>query len=175
MDTPQVTGKMRLGVCVMKNKLDSMTLLLKQLEDEYEITCIGQEQLLNDPVESWPSCDALISFHSKGFPLQKAQAYARLHRPVCFNDLERAELLLDRRRMYETLTDFGLPTPTYAIHDHTDPSSAEDLVIHEDCVEIKGVRIHKPFVEKPVNADDHCIHIYYRAPRPCYRMPSRLT
>ena len=153
--------KMRLGVCVMKKKLDSMAPLLEQLENDYSILPFDEAVIFHSPVESWPVCDALISFHSKGFPLEKAQAYARLRRPVCFNDLERAEILLDRRSVYRTLTEYGLPTPTYAIHDHADAACAADLTIHEDYIEVKGVRINKPFVEKPVNADDHRIHIYY--------------
>ena len=30
-----------------------------------------------------------------------------------------------------------------------------------DYVEMHGVRIHKPFVEKPVSGDNHNINIYY--------------
>jgi hypothetical protein len=32
---------------------------------------------------------------------------------------------------------------------------------HDDHIEVNGVVIHKPFVEKPVDADDHNIAIYY--------------
>lgn len=32
---------------------------------------------------------------------------------------------------------------------------------YDDHIEVNGVIIHKPFVEKPVNADDHNIAIYY--------------
>ena len=31
----------------------------------------------------------------------------------------------------------------------------------DDHVEVGGVSFNKPFVEKPVNADDHNIRIYY--------------
>lgn len=40
-----------------------------------------------DPVENWPICDCLISFHSKGFPLEKAIQYAQLRKPYVINNL----------------------------------------------------------------------------------------
>lgn len=42
---------------------------------------------LQDPVENWPICDCLISFHSKGFPLEKAIQYAQLRKPYIINNL----------------------------------------------------------------------------------------
>lgn len=38
----------------------------------------------------------LLSYHSKGFPLEKATAYAKLRLPYVINDLERQYDLLDR-------------------------------------------------------------------------------
>lgn len=35
------------------------------------------------------------------------------------------------------------------------------LLLQEDYVELDGVRIDKPFVEKPASGEDHNIHIYY--------------
>lgn len=36
-----------------------------------------------------------------------------------------------------------------------------DLIESDDHVEVNGVVFNKPFVEKPVNAEDHNIRIYY--------------
>jgi len=33
--------------------------------------------------------------------------------------------------------------------------------LQEDYVELDGVRIDKPFVEKPASGEDHNVHIYY--------------
>ncbi|KAG6610030.1 Inositol hexakisphosphate and diphosphoinositol-pentakisphosphate Kinase [Phytophthora cinnamomi] len=37
----------------------------------------------------------------------------------------------------------------------------EELVEHDNYVEINGVRVNKPFVEKPADAEDHNVYIYY--------------
>lgn len=42
---------------------------------------------LQTPVEEWPICDCLISFHSKGFPLDKAIQYEKLRKPYVINNL----------------------------------------------------------------------------------------
>lgn len=42
-----------------------------------------------------------------------------------------------------------------------DGDNESELIEHDDHIEINGVVIHKPFVEKPVDADDHNIAIYY--------------
>lgn len=38
-----------------------------------------------------------------------------------------------------------------------------DVILHEidDVLEINGRVFHKPFVEKPISAEDHHIHIYF--------------
>ena len=35
------------------------------------------------------------------------------------------------------------------------------LIEHDDHVEVNGVVFNKPFVEKPVSAEDHNIYMYY--------------
>jgi hypothetical protein len=40
-------------------------------------------------------------------------------------------------------------------------SSSAHVEEYDDHIEINGVSIHKPFVEKPIDADDHNIAIYY--------------
>ena len=37
----------------------------------------------------------------------------------------------------------------------------QTLEEYDDYIVVNGVKIEKPFVEKPVDSDDHNIHIYY--------------
>lgn len=45
-----------------------------------QIVIFGDHVILNEPIEKWPLCDALIAFYSTGFPLAKAQQYAALRK-----------------------------------------------------------------------------------------------
>ena len=58
------------------------------------------ELILNEPIEDWPIVDCLISFYSKGFPLEKAIKYAELRNPFLLNDLQMQYLLMDRYVVY---------------------------------------------------------------------------
>lgn len=105
-----------------------MTQILERLcKFEYiTVVIMGEDVILNEPVENWPSCDCLISFHSKGkkpvaglglletwarelpltlpllpacisgFPLDKAVAYAKLCKPFLINDLDMQYYIQDR-------------------------------------------------------------------------------
>jgi inositol hexakisphosphate/diphosphoinositol-pentakisphosphate kinase len=61
------------------------------------------QAIVDEPVEAWPLCDVMLSWHSEGFPLKKAQAYVELRRPFLINDVHMQDVLLDRRRVYKTL------------------------------------------------------------------------
>ncbi|WVZ13592.1 hypothetical protein V8G54_011158 [Vigna mungo] len=57
---------------------------------------------------------------------------------------------------------FGIPVPRYALVIREVPYQQLDYFIEEeDFVEVHGMRFFKPFVEKPVDADNHSIMIYY--------------
>lgn len=111
------TGKQVVaGICAMAKKSNSkpMREILARLDEfDYIKTIIFPEEtilkvtnslsfimmsffqltsfvwFLQEPVDKWPVCDCLISFHSKGFPLDKAVAYAELVRPFTVNNLRK--------------------------------------------------------------------------------------
>ncbi|XP_075884994.1 inositol hexakisphosphate and diphosphoinositol-pentakisphosphate kinase 1 isoform X2 [Nelusetta ayraudi] len=154
------------GICAMtkKSKSKPMTQILERLcrFDYIEVVVFPEEVILEEPVEKWPLCDCLISFHSKGFPLDKAVEYAKLRNPLLINDLNMQYFIQDRREVYRILQEEGIELPRYAVLNR-DPDHPEEcnLVEAEDHVEVNGEVFHKPFVEKPVCAEDHNVYIYY--------------
>ncbi|XP_033034877.1 inositol hexakisphosphate and diphosphoinositol-pentakisphosphate kinase 2 isoform X2 [Trachypithecus francoisi] len=154
------------GICSMakKSKSKPMKEILERISLFKYITVVvfEEEVILNEPVENWPLCDCLISFHSKGFPLDKAVAYAKLRNPFVINDLNMQYLIQDRREVYSILQAEGILLPRYAILNR-DPNNPKEcnLIEGEDHVEVNGEIFQKPFVEKPVSAEDHNVYIYY--------------
>ncbi|XP_044301685.1 inositol hexakisphosphate and diphosphoinositol-pentakisphosphate kinase 2 isoform X1 [Varanus komodoensis] len=154
------------GICSMakKSKSKPMNEILERLSMFKYITVVIFEEdvILNEPVENWPLCDCLISFHSKGFPLDKAVAYSKLRNPFVINDLNMQYHIQDRREVYRILEAEGILLPRYAVLNR-DPNNPQEcnLIEGEDHVEVNGEVFQKPFVEKPVSAEDHNVYIYY--------------
>jgi len=184
------TDRIRLGVCAMDKKARSkpMAEILSRLDESlFTVVFFGDDMILNQPVEHWPICDVLIAFFSKGYPLPKAKEYVELRKPLILNDLDTQELMQDRRRVYDLLEASGIDVPRhvylsrdgYVSTGTGDGDGSRDLQVaeYDDHIEVNGVTIHKPFVEKPVNAEgkkrrvlspcakisypDHNICIYY--------------
>lgn len=70
---------------------------------EFDIIKFGDDTILNTPVEDWPVVQCLLSWHSGGFPLNKAQKYVNLRKPYLINDVFSQDILLDRRKVYRRL------------------------------------------------------------------------
>ncbi|XP_059094246.1 inositol hexakisphosphate and diphosphoinositol-pentakisphosphate kinase-like isoform X3 [Tigriopus californicus] len=166
-DDSQNKGKqVVVGICAMEKKSLSkpMREILTRLEEfEYITTLIFPENvILYEVVEKWPLCDCLIAFHSKGFPLVKAIRYANLRKPYIINNLEMQFDIQDRRSVYNILAKEGIEIPRHAILDRNSPDPDESSLLEfDDHVEVNGVVFNKPFVEKPISAEDHNIFMYY--------------
>lgn len=187
MDRP-----VRLGVAAMDRKARSkpMQNILNRIQStgRIEVITFGDKLILDEDVENWPIVDVLISFFSTGFPLEKAIRYVEMRRPQCVNDLSMQTVLWDRRTVLGVLAAAGTPIP-FSVNANRDggPSLAPDVVsdIRErlgidfaqrlptsrvemrdpDCLVVDGVEVHKPFVEKPVDGEDHNVHIYFSSAR----------
>lgn len=104
-----------------------------------------------------------------GYPLEKAKEYANLRKPVILNDLEMQDVMKDRRKVYDLLEESGIDVPRhvymsrdgYTSNGNGVGTNDQELIEHDDDIVVNGIRIKKPFVEKPIDADDHNIAIYY--------------
>lgn len=158
-------SRLVVGVCAMEKKTSSkpmQEILMRLPKHIFQIEVFPEKMILDDPVEKWPICDCLIAFHSTGFPLHKAMEYEALRRPFVVNNLRKQTLLRDRRKVYEMLKKAGVPTPRYAAMSRDQVGGPEQtLEEFDDYVIVNGQTFNKPFVEKPVDADNHHIFIYY--------------
>lgn len=187
MSEPPKIG--RLGVCAMEHKARSKPCraILNHLRQsgEFELIIFNDKVILDEPIESWPNCDFLISFFSSGFPLQKAIDYVTLRKPYLLNDLEFQKVLWDRRLVLRLLHAANVPTPerlvisrdggpqvdpevrkklaTHGVHLSKDPEPIMPFrMVDYDTLELgNGRRLTKPFVEKPANGEDHNVFVYY--------------
>ncbi|KAF1313511.1 Inositol hexakisphosphate and diphosphoinositol-pentakisphosphate kinase, partial [Globisporangium splendens] len=153
------------GVCAMQKKTRSkpMQEILRRLgkKKQFDLYVFDDDTILHKPVEEWPVCDALISFYSTGFPLQKAEQYVKLTHPVLVNDLNMQHVLFDRRKVYALLTRHGISVPRHAIVNRDVGGKEDEIEEADNYVIVNGVKINKPFVEKPADAEDHNVYIYY--------------
>lgn len=187
---PNNRKKYVIGVCAvdikarskpMRNILDRM-----MQNEDFDVVVFGDKVIFDEDVENWPNCDFLISFFSTGFPLDKAIRYVELRKPFCVNDLYLQKLLWDRRAVLTVLEAVGVPSPKRLIvsrdggpsfdpavlaklpldiRTHLDSiqGNSEIKLIDGDTIEVGGQRLTKPFVEKPVNGENHNINIYYHS------------
>ncbi|NWR78544.1 VIP2 kinase, partial [Centropus unirufus] len=150
------------GICSMakKSKSKPMKEILERLSMFKYITVVVFEEdvILNEPVENWPLCDCLISFHSKGFPLDKAVAYAKLRNPFIINDLNMQYHIQDSNKSVNQKSNIISP---FQLKKYPNSLIKCNLIEGEDHVEVNGEVFQKPFVEKPVSAEDHNVYIYY--------------
>eukprot|EP00698_Gefionella_okellyi_P026042 TRINITY_DN9805_c0_g1_i1.p1 TRINITY_DN9805_c0_g1~~TRINITY_DN9805_c0_g1_i1.p1 ORF type:complete len:319 (-),score=38.65 TRINITY_DN9805_c0_g1_i1:168-1124(-) len=153
----------RLGVCCLDVKARShpMRELLQRIERaNFEIIIFGDACILHEPVEAWPVCDYLIAFHSAGFPLEKALAYEQLRHPISLNDLHMQDVLRNRLDLYHTMDNAGIPHGNY-LAVIRGPDRRDDFTQDGDTIQFQGKMLRKPFVEKPFDADNHDVFVYF--------------
>lgn len=72
-------------------------------------------------------------------------------------------LLIIRREVYRILKENDIEVPKHYVLDRDNHD--DDLVEMDDVIEINGNTLSKPFVEKPVSAEDHSVYVYFPS---CY-------
>lgn len=155
---------------------------------EFETVIFGDKVILDESIENWPTCDFLISFFSTGFPLDKAIAYANYRKPFLINDLVLQKTLWDRRLVLYILNHANVPTPerleisrdggprvdlelraklvevgipVSKIDSLTSQCEPDWKMLDPDTLFVAGKIMKKPYVEKPVDGEDHNVYIYY--------------
>lgn len=164
-------------------------ILSRLIEDgDFETVIFGDKVILDEAIENWPTCDFLISFFSTGFPLDKAIAYANYRKPFLLNDLVLQKSLWDRRLVLSILNHAEVATPErleisrdggprvnddlhakllevgvpeQKIHALTTQNEPDWRMLDPDTLYVDGRTIKKPYVEKPVDGEDHNVYIYY--------------
>lgn len=165
-------ARITLGVAAMARKahsapMQSILAALRAAMPHITTIVLDEAALLHAPAAAWPRVDALLAFHSRGFPLEKVARETRggrRGRVFMVNDLEMQEVMRDRVRVCDVLRAAGVPQPRSIVVDRRVGDSAlvvgDVLVVRNACGKVVA-RMEKPFVEKPVNADDHDVYVYY--------------
>lgn len=155
---------------------------------EFETIIFGDKVILDESIENWPTCDFLVSFFSTGFPLDKAISYVNYRKPYIINDLVLQKCLWDRRLVLSILNHANVPTPQrleisrdggphldnqlwdklkevgmteHQLHKLTNQLEPNWEMLDDDTLCVEGEIMKKPFVEKPVDGEDHNVYIYY--------------
>lgn len=163
-----------------KARSKSMQNILSNLlmYQEFEVILFGDQAILEEPIEQWPKCDVLIAFFSHGFPLAKAIEYVKLVQPYCVNDLLMQELLLDRRVILSVLDSIDVPSSRRLFRNLDRPQLSHEVLeiasrnfgldlyspqfrINDISQDYLECILPRPFVEKPADAENHDINIYY--------------
>ncbi|KII62104.1 Inositol hexakisphosphate and diphosphoinositol-pentakisphosphate kinase 2 [Thelohanellus kitauei] len=129
-----------------------------------DVILFPDEVVRSYPVWKWPIVRAFLCFYAKGYKLGQAWDYVRLRRPFLLNDISNQKLLLNRHDIYFSLTENGIPVPNH-IFVRRDPVTLktylDDVIEDEDSITYGGKTLTKPFVEKPFDAENHNLNIYF--------------
>jgi len=159
-----------LCVCAMWRTREkaSVKSLIERLENR-QITVISLDETIlfdDDFVESFPKCDAIWTLYSPDLPLIKVEHYVQKTGCIELNSIAGLVALRDRREMFRLLVEYEIPVPFHIFcnriegedKDHPDNCVVEEF---DDYIVINGQKLSKPFLEKPADADNHEVYIYY--------------
>ena len=131
-------------------------------DDKFDIVIFGDQAILNEDIETWPVVECLIAFASGKYPTRKVLQYVALRKPFLINDLDYDDAILrDRRNVYRLLVENDIDVPKHVFVERDRPGCENVIEEFDEYIIVNGIQINKPLVEKPVDADDHGVYIYY--------------
>ncbi len=137
--------------------------------------CVMQldEVGMNEPVEQWPIAHVFLPLVSDKFPLERALAYVTLRCPLVVNDLSAHATLRDRIATRQVLRLRGIPVANGVVYDGDAGDCrvlrGDTLFVYTSTGMLRG-SVRKPFVEKPADAEDHEVFIYYAGKKGARRL-----
>lgn len=155
-----------LGIAAVRRKLYSTPMqgivsALRTSNPSFTIVLLDEYQMESEPVSHWPVVHVLLTMYNPEFPLEKVLAYCDLRRPVLVNNLHMQGHMMDRREIRHVLERAGVPTPHAVFVDRDAGDVVEQTGPDGDTLVVRNAKrkrefaICKPFVEKPVDPDDH--------------------
>eukprot|EP00397_Hematodinium_sp_SG-2012_P005122 GEMP01005140.1.p1 GENE.GEMP01005140.1~~GEMP01005140.1.p1 ORF type:complete len:935 (-),score=149.39 GEMP01005140.1:920-3724(-) len=144
----------------------SVKALVERLESHnVQVIWLDETVFFDDEVfTAFPSCIAIWTLYSPDLPLTKVSMYVERCQCLELNSIEGLQSLRDRRTMFRVLVANGIPVP-FHIECNRDESGGdgEGPTVEEfdDYIVIGNEKITKPFLEKPADADNHEVYIYY--------------
>jgi len=157
-----------LCVCAMCRTREKAS--VRSLIDRLEargITVISLDETIlfdDDVYQSFPRCDAIWTLYSPDLPLNKVESYIERVGCMELNSIAGLVALRDRREMYRILVENEIPVPFHVVCNRKEEADHPDnCVIEEfdDYIVVDGQKLSKPFLEKPADADNHEVYIYY--------------
>lgn len=154
-----------IGVVGPERKLKArpMQMLINYLYKEnscFRMTFIDEHVYLTVDVHQWPIVDVLLILYAPPFPVAKVLDYVTKRQVKMVNNLYMQRYMMDRRYVRRVLQRAGVPVPNAVEVDRGNGDWVEWKTDAPDeiCVCGKdGTRLvmRKPFVEKPVDTEDH--------------------
>lgn len=162
-----VLGVAAIGRKLYSPQMQAILASLRRTNPNFHLILLDDIHMNNQPITQWPIVHVLLTLYSTTFPLRKVLQYVSLRSPLLINNLHMQRFIMDRRDIRRLLARAAVPIPPAVSVDRVLGDSVSQtpdgntLFVHSPS---RGCSftIEKPFVEKPVDPDDHNIHIYYK-------------
>lgn len=113
-------------------------------------------------INEWPPCTVLWTLWTPDFPMDELKAYMKHAKPFELNSLDGLSLLRDRRLMMRTCVEWRIPVPQF-VECSRDGACQPVVEESEEHIKVDEATLKKPFLEKPADASDDSLFLYFPA------------